>query len=78
MISDPRINVWVGVQTESNLDRIAKQARDVEETADRIKRLAEQLRVKAQRGDKAAERALAVLVDGQYEAYAESLMECAQ
>lgn len=75
MISDARINVWAGLNSEAHLDRISKQAADAIEIAERVKRYVIQLKTRAQRGDRSAERALAVLVDGQYEAYAEAKME---
>jgi hypothetical protein len=71
----PRINVWASLNTEANLDRIARQARDVVQSADRQKRLAADLKVKAQKGDRAAERALAMLVDSSYESHAEAELE---
>ena len=72
---EKRINMWSSLNTEAHLDRLSRQARDVAESADRQKRLAEELRVKAQRGDRTAERALAVLVDSSYEALVEAEME---
>ena len=74
---DPKylVNVWQPTNHETVCDRIAKQARDVEETAARIGRLAAELKQKAQRGDRAAERALAVLCDDSYEAYAVAVLE---
>lgn len=71
----PQINVWASLDNEHALERIAKQAREVADSADRQKRLASELKVKAQKGDRAAERALAVLNDSAYEAYAEAVLE---
>lgn len=74
-VVDARINVWTSLDTESALERIAKQARDVDETCARMVKLAGQLKVRAQRGDRDAERALAVLVDESYGALAECMLE---
>ena len=71
---DPIVNVYASLSDEASLDRVARQARDVEETCQRIVKLAAQLKTRAQRGDRGAERSIAVLVDDTYEALAVVLL----
>lgn len=71
---DARVNVFASLSDEASLDRVARQARDVEETCQRIVKLAAQLKVRAQSGDRRAERSIAVLVDDTYEALAVVLL----
>jgi hypothetical protein len=74
-VIDGRINVWAGLDTEAHCERIARRAREIRETANRIMQLSDELEASAKRGDRAAERAQDMLSDSVYEAFADAQLE---
>lgn len=68
-----RINV--PAYSELPFERVSELALDVQLVASRVRKLGEEMRVKAMRGDKTAARLLAALNDDLTSLYAEAVMD---
>jgi hypothetical protein len=78
-VKTPPINVWAkSAMSELAIDRVSKQVADVNESCERLKRLAARLKAEAVGGSRNAEVQLAALNEELYTELAEHLSEEAE